>query len=189
MSEGKQSERFFTDLAFRAKVDEDVLDIAYQEAARKLDSQMEGYRHIEQTSSVLLGWIFAGFISLAAAVVALYCSGGVTIPFIMAVYALTALIVPASVLVRGIHFGQSQYTPGAEPRHSLNPDYCQWLLDYDIEHQTKEFKFARLQSMQTSMDYNSSRNLRRIRCYRLAVRILGTEALGAVALFLCLILF
>ncbi len=182
-------ERFFTDLEYRNKVDEAVLDVAYQEAVRRLEAQLESYRHIERTSSVLLGWIFAGFVSLAAAVVALYCSGGVTVPFIMAVYALAALVAPAAVLVRGIHFGQSQHIPGAEPKYSLNADYCQWLLDHDIEHQTKEFKFARLQSMQTSMDGNSVRNLKRIKCYRRAVRILGIEFLGAAALFLCLILF
>ena len=180
-------ERFFTDLEYRNKVDEAVLDIAYREAVRRLDSQMESYRHIERTSSVLLGWICAGFISLAAAVVALYCSGGVTIPFIMAAYALAALIVPAAVLVRGIHFKQFHRTPGMLPSVTLSPSRCEWIAGSEAEGQTKYYKIGLLQSYQSICEENAAGNLRRIRLYRTAVRILAIECAVAAVLFCVLI--
>lgn len=182
------SEHFYTDRAFQLKVDEAVLDIAYQEAVRKLDSQLESYRHIERTSSVLLGWIFAGFISLAAAVVALYCSGGVTIPFIMAVYALTALIVPASVLVRGIHFKQFHRTPGMLPSVTLSKSRCEWIAGSGTEGQRKFYMIGLLQSYQGICEANAAGNLRRIKLYRLAVRILFVECAVAAVLFCVLII-
>ncbi len=182
-----ESEHFYTDRAFQSNVDEAVLDIAYQEAVRKLDSQMESYRHIERTSSVLLGWLFAGFVSLAAAVVALYCSGGVTVPFIMAVYALAALVAPAAVLVRGIHFKQFHRTPGMLPSVTLSPSRCEWIAGSEAEGQTKYYKIGLLQSYQSICEENAAGNLRRIRLYRTAVRILAVECAVAAVLFCVLI--
>ena len=104
----------FTKPEFWEKVDEEVLDLAYAEAHKELESQLGAYRQITRVSNVFLGWMVGGIISLSAAVVVLYPEGWNT-TLIMAVYALAMLVVPSLIIIFGIQFGQVNYDPGAEP--------------------------------------------------------------------------
>lgn len=176
---------FFTESRFWSKVNESVLDIAYEEARRKLESQMSDYRHITRTGSVFLGWMVGGIISLSAAVVALF-PGGWHLSLTMALYALAALIAPALIIVFGIQFKQKNREPGVSPRIGLSDNICHSLLRIETSDQARSYKVSLLMGAQEAIDDNERVNIRRIRCYRLAVYILIAEIVAGVLLF-CLL--
>lgn len=176
---------FFTKSRFWTKVNESVLDIAYDEARRKLESQMADYRHITRTSSVFLGWMVGGIISLSAAIVVLF-PGGWSVSLIMAVYALAMLIVPSAIVIFGIQFNQRNREPGVEPRIALRDGTCFDLLDIDEACQARNYKVALLMGTQDAIDDNERENEQRIACYHLAVWIFIAEIIIGILIF-CLL--
>lgn len=177
-----EAEVFFEKAAFWKEIDEEVLDLAYSEAQRKLESQLDAYRHISKVSSVLLGWMVGGIISLSAAIVLLF-PGGWNTALIVAVYTLAALIAPSAVIVFGIQFGQSNFDPGVQPKGFLFNAMCLYLLDQDKGTQARALKSAALREMQGRIDRNREWNNRRIDRYHLAVWILIAELSCGVILF------
>ena len=95
------TEILFEKSEFWKEIDNEVLDLAYSGAIRKMESQLDAYRHILKVSSVLLGWMVGGIISLSAAVVLLFPEGWNT-TLIVAIYTLVSLIVPSAIIVFGI---------------------------------------------------------------------------------------
>ncbi len=178
-------ELFYTDSRFWTKVDEGVLDLAYENARKRLESQMADYRHITRTSSVFLGWMVGGIISLSAAVVVLF-PGGWGVSLTMAVYALAALIVPSLIIVFGIQFGQRIKEPGLEPGIGLRDSLCRALLDVETACQSRSYKVSLLTGAQEAIEDNARENGRRIICYRVAVCILIAEIVAGILLF-CLL--
>ncbi len=167
---------------FWEKVDEEVLDLAYAEARKELESQLDAYRQITRVSSVFLGWMVGGIISLSAAVVVLYPEGWNT-TLIMAVYALAMLVVPSLIIIFGIQFGQVNYDPGAEPKCLLFDKMCGWLLGQSQGSQSRAFKAAALDNMQGWIDKNRVWNNRRIDCYHWAVWFFIVELIAGIVLF------
>ncbi len=172
----------YADPGFWEKVDGEVLDLAYAEAGKALESQLDAYRQITRVSNVFLGWMVGGLISLSAAVVVL-CPGGWSTTLIMAVYALAMLAVPSLIIVFGIQFGQVSYDPGVEPRCLLFDEMCGWLLKQSRGSQTRAFKAAALRNMQDWIDKNRLWNDRRICCYHRAVWIFIAGLVGGIVLF------
>ncbi len=176
------SEHFYTEPEFWKEMDDDILDLAYGEAAKKLESQLDAYKQITRVGSIFLGWMVGGFISLSAAAVALWPDGW-SLSLIMAVYALAALTVPSLIIVFGIQFGQVNYDPGIEPKGLLSGEMCEFLLKQDGECRSRAFKVAALKGMQSRIDENRVRNDRRIDRYHLAVWIFAAELVAGAVLF------
>lgn len=167
---------------FWKEMDGDILALAYREAAKKLESQFDAYKQITRVSSVFLGWMVGGFISLSAAIVILW-PGGWGISLIMSVYVWVALIAPSLIIVFGIQFGQVNYDPGVEPNGLLFGGMCDFLLKQDREHRSRAFRVAALKNMQDWIDANRVWNDRRIDRHHLAVRIFAGELIAGVVLF------
>ena len=179
----------FADSEFWKNVDEQVLDIAMDNAMRTLEFQMEAYHQIVSTSGTLLGWLVGAFISLSAAVVALF-SGGWTTALIMAVYGLACVIVPICIISLGIHFKQTVRPPGVQPRDGLHRGICSGIRQCSSSQlQSRYYKASLLIGFQRDIDYNEEHNLKRIRCYRCAAGLLGIELAAGLALFAMLTYF
>lgn len=175
----------FADPEFWKNVDEQVLDIAMDNARRKLESQMDAYHQIVNTSGTLLGWLVGAFISLSAAIVAM-SPGGWTNALIMAIYWLASVVTPFCIIVFRIHFRQNVISPGMRPRLGLNEHTCSQIMRYESGIQQRAYKVVLLFGMQRDIDYNSDQNYARIKAYRAAVCVLGCELAAGVPLYIAI---
>lgn len=175
----------FADPEFWKNVDEQVLDIAMDNARRKLESQMDAYHQIVNTSGTLLGWLVGAFISLSAAIVAM-SPGGWTNALIMAIYGLASVVTPFCIIVFRIHFRQNVISPGMRPRFGLNEHTCSQIMGYESGIQQRAYKVVLLLGMQRDIDYNSDQNYARINAYRAAVCVLGCELAAGVPLYIAI---
>lgn len=181
-----EEEVFFSDMEFRKAVDVAVIRRAYEDANKEVSSQYESNNRLKRMSGILLGWIVAVLISLAGAIVALY-PGGWSVALIMAVYAFTALFVPAGILVGSLHYGNIFYIPGHAPRYSLSRPMCDYMKLLKPELQEKMFLIQMLQNRQTDIDANNAIHMRHVKAYRAAVISLLSIIIAGAIIFICLV--
>lgn len=178
-----EQEYFRTNSEFSGKVCKGLVQEAYQAAKRRIESQMENERHITRVSATFLGWLVAGLMSLAGIVVTLV-PGGYSVALVMASYGFFALLLPAVVLLFGLHVGQSFHMPGCRPRAFFTEEVVDWINRTPKSEQEIQVLLARLQTLQWTSDENEKIHGRQVRARRRAVYILCAELLFAVMLFL-----
>lgn len=183
----------FTEAQFevpQSRLTPELVDMAYQEGMRHLDSQSRKLAQTKQLVQTILGWYVAAGISLIGILVGQIASGGSAFTIAMAAYGTAIVTISAWRFWSGSLFDTITYEPGVEPAVFLNDETVSWLNTLPDERWGFFKKHQELIRIQKASDRNMDQSIRIRRCYRRGVRVTVFGLFGAVILipFLALVL-
>lgn len=111
----------------QSKLTTKIVDLAYEEGIRRLESQVAALARTKQLVQTILGWYVAAGISLVGILVGQIASGGSGFTIIMATYGTVVVAVSAWRFWNGSLFDTVTYEPGVEPAEFLNDEAVDWL--------------------------------------------------------------
>lgn len=174
----------------QSKLTARIVDMAYEEGIRRLESQVAALARTKQLVQTILGWYVAAGISLVGILVGQIASGGSGFTIIMATYGTVVVAVSAWRFWNGSLFDTVTYEPGVEPAEFLNDEAVDWLNTLPDESWEFYKKHQELVRIQKAIDRNTAQSVRIRRLYRRGVRVTVFGLFGAAILipFLALVL-
>ena len=164
----------------------EIIDLAYEEAIRRLDNQQESMAKAQQQIQTFLGWYLAAIISLIGILAGQLIDGsGSSFVILMSLYGIIVLGSASFCFWRGALF-KTEYQPsGDEPAHFLSDEMVSWLEKLpDDKWWPASRKYAYLREMQKSIIINRKRSEQTRNLYRKGVAI---TVVGIVLLLVFLI--
>lgn len=151
----------------------EIIDLAYEEAIRRLDNQQESMAKAQQQIQTFLGWYLAAIISLIGILTGqMIDDSGSSFVILMSLYGIIVLGAASFCFWRGALF-KTEYQPsGDEPAHFLSDEMVSWLEKLpDDKWWPESRKYVYLREMQKYININRKRSELTRNLYRKGVAI------------------
>lgn len=164
---------------------QDVIDLAYEEAEKKVVSIADTIKLIQDRLMTMLGWLSAAEISLVGVLVGIVSSGSPSpISLWLVSYGVVALGAILIYMVSSGLYGTPVIVSGDEPSHFLDPEIVDQLKKAENkELQIYYIKAWYLRGLQKAITINRRTNMRLVRVHRTVMwSILCAAVLGVILL-------
>lgn len=164
---------------------QDVIDLAYEEAEKKVVSIADMIDLIQDRLMTMLGWLSAAEISLIGVLVGIVSSGSPgPISLWLVIYGVVALGAILIYMISSGLYGTPIIVSGDEPSHFLDPEIVNQLKKAENkELQIYYIKAWYLRGLQKAITINRRTNMLLVRVHRTVMRsVLCAAAIGAILL-------
>lgn len=167
----------------------ELIDVAYEEGCRLIDSQYMAMKHVWGNSNTIIGWLIAVMAALTGVLVSNIVSGNVNLITILSSYGIIVILVAMVLLIIGVIFKKDFYQNGDSPSHFLRDGVLMALKQVEIGEYVKYAKGWALWEIQFKIMENTKRHNRMIKFYRIAMSILLCGVIvGALFIFFLIFL-